>query len=291
MNVTILISTAIFWLLSLQAPVQKNNPATGRPDGKIEPSAGQPETATVFTYSRRPLLETIELLNDEYGWNIHYEDAPTLDPSEVVDDDAEFRKAHPGYQRGYEPKGEPFHSVFEAGDTSPVGEEAILQQVLRDYGETTNPGRYALERTTQNGFAIVGSEYHSPSGASVEFEPPLSCKISLRIPPMSLHDALEAVVAELKGTCKSNRNIEYAAGGEGDLQKMSVSGTYNQEAARNVVEDLISQEPGLFYYMVEYKPVVNQFYLEIQLTLRTIRNGDGSQHVEPALNQRIGSPQ
>ena len=288
----LLIAMVCLCLHCADLQAQTMTPSTEPREGRIVHENNASQTATVFTYSRRPLQEAIRLVNEEYGWGINYEDAPTVNASEVVDDDAEFRKLHPGYREGFVAKGHPFRSTFNETLTHHADQETVLLQLLEDYNTSTNPGRYSLERTAQNGYVIVGTKYKSVSGTEATFISPLNCPISVAISPMSLHDALQLVAKQVSDTCKTDLNAEYAGEALGPLANGNVAGTYDQQLARDVVEALLLQERGFLCYSVEYVPVLNQFYLETWLVRRKITGVDGNQILDPVLNERaVGAEQ
>jgi hypothetical protein len=263
---------------------------TAYPDqhsARIVHNSDENPTATVFTYSRTPLQDAIRKINDEYGWAINYEDAPTVNAFEIVDDDPDFRQSHPNLKEGYFPNGQPFHSTFKESRTHHADVEAVLQQLLQDYNASSNPGRYTLKRTSQNGYVVVGTKYKSESGAEVEFTPPLSCPISVTISSMSLREAIQLVAKQVNSTCKANLSAEYAAQMLGQLGARDVSGTYDREPARDVIEELLLQEQGLVYYSVDYAPGINQFYLDTGLVYETITGVDGNLVPNPVLNKRV----
>lgn len=283
----LLIAVACLCLYCPRVQAQTKTPSTEPREGRIVHEGNESPTATVFTYGRRPLQEAIRLVNEEYGWGINYEDGPTVNASEVVDDDSEFRRLHPGYQEGFVAKGQPFRSTFNENPTHHADEETVIQQLLDDYNASTNPGRYSLARTAQNGYAIVGTKYKSVSGAEVAFTSFLNCQISVAISPMSLHDAVQLVAKQVSDACKTYLNVEYAGEALGPLAEGNVAGNYDREPARDVVEALLLQERGLLCYSVEYVPVLNQFYLETWLVRRKITGVDGNQILDPVLNESV----
>jgi hypothetical protein len=248
--------------------------------------------ATVYASTHTPLQDAILALNEEYGWSINYEDAPTVNPSDLVDDNAEFHLSHPGFHAklldGYSPKAKPFHSTFKEIDKRHADKDIAIGKVIQDYNESNNPGKYALIRTALNSYVIVGDEYKDKSGTEVKYSPILGCPISLTVSTMTLYDALQLVAKRFNDACKNDLNApldaEFAAEMLGPLAQEHVFGDYQGVAARDVIEDLLRQEPGLLYYSVEYVPGFNQFYLETWLTYRKVVGVDGNEVLDPVLN-------
>jgi hypothetical protein len=251
----------------------------------------------VFTYGYTPLFDAVLTVNEEYGWNINYEDAPTVNASELVDNDAEFHRTHPGFheeiQDGYVRKVQPFRSSFIELDAHHADQESVLEQIVRDYNASENPGKFRLDRTKQGGYIVVGTRYKSESGSEVEYTPILNCSISLDIPPSNLHDALGLVAEQANKTCSNNLHAElsakFAAQEPGPRTGGNVFGNFRQEAARDVVDNLLGQEVGLMNYSVHYAPGINKFYLVTWLAHRKIVGADGNEILDPILNSRVSN--
>jgi hypothetical protein len=238
-------------------------------------------TTTVWTEGRRPLLEAIQLVNQEYGWTVNYEEAPTVNASEIVDDDSAFRMSHPGYSDGYFPNAHGFPFTFDDS----ADKESVLNGLVSKYNNSSNPGKYALQRTAQGDYVLVGISYKSQQGSNSNFESPLNCKISLSLPAMGVRDALQRVVLQIKNTCHTSLDGEYAGEGPNISPAEPVSGNFDNESARDVLADLLSQGRYLMWYSVEYVPVSNKFYLETWLGLKTIVGINGNR-----VRDRIQNP-
>jgi hypothetical protein len=273
---------------NLPSPGPQNRRITHNNDGSL--------TATVFTYGYTPLFDAIVTINEEYGWNINYEDAPTVNASELVDNDAEFHRTHPGFhediQDGYVRKVQPFRSSFIELDAHHADQGRVLEQIVHDYNASENPGKFRLDRTKQGGYIVVGARYRSESGAEVEYTPILNCSISLDIPRSSLHDALGLVADQVNKTCSNNLHAElsakFAAQESGPRTGGNVFGNFRQEATRDIVESLLSQELGLMSYSVNYMPGINKFYLVTWLAHRKIVGADGNEILDPVLKSQVG---
>ncbi len=291
-----LLTIGVFCLGSLPTFSRSGSHLPGLQNSLITHNNDGSPTATVSIYSDPPLAAAILAINQEYGWDINYEDAPTVNASELVDNFAEFHRTHPGFhediQDGYSRKVQPFRSSFSEFDEHHADKGSVLEKVIRDYNASTNPGKFRLERTMRGGYVVVGSKYKSESGSEVEYTPILSCSISLYIPPSDLHDALELVVDQVNKACPSQLHAtlsaKFAADDPGPLTSGDVSGRFGHEAARGVVEGFGWQEAGLMNYFVEYKPGINKFYLETWLAHGRIVGVDGNEILNPVLNSRVG---
>jgi hypothetical protein len=107
---------------------------------------------------------------------------------------------------------------------------------------------------------------------------------------MSLYEALQRVGKEVSATCNANLDAQYAAEMVGHFADFNVSGSYTDEPARDIVESLLLQEPGMLYYSVDFVPVVNKYYLETWPVFKTITEIDGRKVPKPVYNKKVVPP-
>src|ERR1700735_4025551 len=92
-----LLAISLLSMTSLHALSQlESNLPSRHQSSQITQNADGSQTATVSTDTDTPLLNAILTINEEYGWNVHFEDAPTVNASEVFDYFPEFHRTHPG---------------------------------------------------------------------------------------------------------------------------------------------------------------------------------------------------
>lgn len=287
MRIVLASACVLLWISYVHCQMVSAPPSAVN-DKIVHENIGAP-TATVFTYGRRPLEEALIRFNREYGWAIDYEDAPVVDASEIVDDNASFRLNDPNYpEKELFPKGQPFTATVSEDQPGSADVATVLQQLLTIYNASGNPGHYRLARTSQGTFVMEGDRYRSESGGEVSYAPVLGCVISANIPPSQLHDALEIVAASLNNTCRgSNLNVDYAALLGEQLTSGKVSGTYDVMSAREIIVSLLSQEPGLMFYTVDYIPGIRQFNLYTWLTFKRKTIVVGDERLEPVLNSAV----
>ena len=104
---------------------------------------------------------------------------------------------------------------------------------------------------------------------------------------MSLHDAFQLIAKQVNETCKTNLNADTATALLGQIENSIVSGTYNREPARDVIEELLLQQRLLLYYSVDYVPGLNVYYLATWIVRETITGADGNQVRRPVINKKF----
>jgi hypothetical protein len=287
-----LLTISLLSMSSLHALSQlESNLPSRHQSSQITQTADGSQTATVSTDTDTPLLNAIHTINEEYGWNVHFEDAPTVNPSEVFDYFPEFHRTHPGFheelQDGYALKTQPFQSTFNEPDAQNGDVRGVLEKVIHDYNASGNPGKFRLDRTRQGNYVVVGAQYKAESGLEVDYTPIFNCPISVSIPPSSLHDALELVADQVNKTCPNSLhaklNAEFASFDRGPNGGIAVLGSFQQEAVRDVIENLLDQEPCLTDYAVVYQSGINIFYLGTLLAHKKAIGVDGNEIFEPIM--------
>jgi hypothetical protein len=149
--------------------------------------------ATLTAVDARPLDQAVEALREEYGWLLDYEDpvysAADLRPTTDQDWPPNI-KPTPGLRII---AGGSFTTTYpeQADMGTDQARLSVLQQVLADYLNSGNPGKFRLVQTGPSRFAIVGTNKSSP--------PVLDTVVSVNIQDnalVALHDVLQVVKAK-----------------------------------------------------------------------------------------------
>lgn len=92
-------------------------------------------TATCVVNAPRPLQQSVQLVNEEYGWAVNYED-PLWDGADLVDDtDPAWRAAHPNERGVRRVRGGAFESQYsELPTTAHSADErsSVLGKLVSD---------------------------------------------------------------------------------------------------------------------------------------------------------------
>jgi hypothetical protein len=105
--------------------------------------------------SSRPLEQTLDALQQKYGWIVDYEDPQYLSHLDFVNvpNDEEHSEV---------PAGRNFSVQFPAAIPK---EEKILQIVLEAYNRSQNPGQFELRHSDHGELYVVGMAAHDERGA------------------------------------------------------------------------------------------------------------------------------
>jgi hypothetical protein len=138
------------------------------------------QTIHVAANSPRPLEQTLNALQQKYGWIVNYEDPQYVSHLDFVD-------APKDASAPQVPGGGSFSVDFPAGGPAPAStasatpagsapaadpappaapdEEKTLHLVLDAYNHSKNPGQFELRRSSQGNFSVVGTAAHDEKGA------------------------------------------------------------------------------------------------------------------------------
>jgi len=103
--------------------------------------------------SPRPLEQTLQALQQKYGWVVNYEDPQFSSHLDFVDSPSEQAQV---------PAGGNFTVEFPAAAPD---EEKTLRLVVDAYNQSKNPGRFEVRHGAPAGFYIVGTAAHDEKGA------------------------------------------------------------------------------------------------------------------------------
>src|ERR1700677_1936420 len=175
-----LLAISLLSMTSLHALSQlESNLPSRHQSSQITQNADGSQTATVSTDTDTPPLNAILTINEEYGWNVHFEDAPAVNASEVFDYFPEFHRTHLGFheelQACYALKTQPFQSTFNEPDAQNGDIRSVLEKVIHDYNASGNPGKFRLDRTRQGNYVVVGAQYKSEAGPEGDYTPIFNC--------------------------------------------------------------------------------------------------------------------
>ncbi len=149
---------------------------------------GQQAGFRLSTNSPRPITELIDRLNQKYGWSIDYEDAPVVDPDDLIDITS---PVYTGPERAYKFFSIPFEvqinlpdpaTLAKQEETDPVAvsekEREAVEAILQAYKDSGNRGSFTY---SQNGkyLDVFPDRVRDKNGHYQSFEPMLSTEVTI----------------------------------------------------------------------------------------------------------------
>jgi hypothetical protein len=108
----------------------------------------------VAANSPRPLLQTLDALQQKFGWVVNYEDPRYLSPMDYVDVTGD--ETRPQVPAG---------GSFTVDVSAKAAEADTLRLVVDSYNQSKNPGRFEVRAGEQNRFYVVGTGAHDGKGS------------------------------------------------------------------------------------------------------------------------------
>jgi hypothetical protein len=247
---------------------------------------------TTTNYLHSPLLEAILAVNREYGWAISFEDAPTVNTSEIVDTAPDLHRMHPELKGTYAPNDTPFSSTFPEVAPYHANIPDVLQQIVADYNATNNHGKFRVLTLKDGGYTVVGSEYHDKNEVETHFVSPLECVLTVTVEPANIFDAVKVVADAVNTSCGESNLYRLDAGllspsmAFGAMQQ--VSGSYTAVSARGIMTDLLSQLHENAYYSIGFVPVDDFFGISLWGATRNCVDPSGNIMRIPVPNPKMG---
>jgi hypothetical protein len=230
---------------------------------------------------RFPLQDAINYGNVEYGFDNSFEAAPTVRADEISDGDPERRRRDPESKEGYFAKSPQISiDLPVTKDIKPLQKD-FVDSIVRAYNAASGPGTYSVEGNSADGYVVVGRRYRNADGNEVAFVPPLDCVVSVEFEPMRLHDALGKLARAIAAKCSASITAEWGDTFPGASQDSPVSGSFAGMPARQVLQNLLSQERRTLFYVVSYVPVADDFELYVEPTAHRNKFGGHSTDSRP----------
>ena len=146
-------------------------PATYARQATISQTAG---TVHIAASSPRPLEQTLDALQQKYGWVVNYEDPQYVSHTDFIDapGDPSHAQVPAGGNFGVNiPASTSVPASTSTGPATPAtvpDEEKALRLVLDAYNHSKNPGQFELRGTSQGNFSAVGTAAHDETGAMAQ---------------------------------------------------------------------------------------------------------------------------
>jgi hypothetical protein len=107
-------------------------------------------------------MQAVIAINDEYGWAVSYEDPPYESIYDLVEmGSPQWRAVHPGVPPGWIPSGGAFQSTYQEGPDisaeSDDQERQILENIVADYNQSGNPGKFVVRKQSDGSYTIIGN--------------------------------------------------------------------------------------------------------------------------------------
>jgi hypothetical protein len=237
---------------------------------------------TVTANESLPLLQAIEAVRLEYGWQINWESAPCYSRFDVVDDTApKWRAAHPDEKGVTRPAGGLFTSTFpEPREVSEDSAERLaLSRLVDQYNTTDNPGKYILKVDSDGRFTIIGTQVRDETGALREIRPLLDTPLTLAKEPRSVYDTIKSILGTLQAA--TGKQVLFAAPSTSLFRTTQVTLGGEGIPARELLRKALAGTKRPLQYDLSFNPDVPIYILGVSPAMREEDDGLGGRKLVP----------
>ncbi len=146
----------------------------------------------------RPLAQTLDALQQKYGWRVNYEDPQYISKLDVVEPKGtQDKSSHPDDQHRV-PSGGNFVAEFAAGPAPNAvpDEQKTLQLLVDAYNRSDNPGRFEVRKDKDRQepvFDIVGTAAHDSQGKMAQQQVLLDAPITIASQDRTFSDTVDLI--------------------------------------------------------------------------------------------------
>jgi hypothetical protein len=141
------------------------------------------EVVHITANSPRPLQQTLDALQQKYGWIVGYEDPRYISHLDTVDVTANGSQSEL-------PAGGEFNVEFPA---SAPDQETTLKLVVETYDRSKNPGKFELRHADEGTFYVVGTAAHNEAGAIAAQGPVFDLLVTIPSQERTVDESLEMI--------------------------------------------------------------------------------------------------
>lgn len=236
--------------------------------------------ATVLANDSTPLLQTVQALRLEYGWQINWESAPGYSRFDVVDDTVpKWRAAHPAEKGVTRPAGGVFEAAFPEPDSDPDGERIALAKLIEQYNATANPGRYVLRIDSDGQLTVVGTQVRNEEGAFQEVTPLLDTPIALATARRSVDETINSILGAIESV--TGKKIIVADLSPSLFINTEVTVGGETAPARKLLKRALAATKRPIQYDLCYNADMPAYILTTSLAAREEENGTGARKLVP----------
>jgi hypothetical protein len=212
----------------------------------------------IVANSPRPLAQTLDALQQKYGWVVDYEDPQFISKLDLVDTADLGNRAPDSNLPARLPGGGAFSVEFPANSPE---EEKILQIVVDAYNRSNNPGRFELRKGEQGVFSVVGVEARDRRGQmshqTILFDAPLTLATRRR----TVSDTVNLICRKIAEQRRIAVTIGVSPRNLLDHDDATVGGT--KVSARDLLLRTLTSTRHSLYWRLLFDPNSNGYLLDI----------------------------
>jgi len=236
---------------------------------------------TVIANDSLPLLQAIDALRLEYGWQINWESAPCSSRFDVVDDtDPKWRAAHPADKGVTRPAGGLFTATLpEPNNYDQNSKHLVLSKLVEEYNATDNPGKYMLRADADGQFTVVGTRVRDETGKLRETSPLLDTPLTLAKGSRNAEDTINSILSALESV--TGQKVILAELSHSLLLNTKVTMGGEKIPARELLKQAFASTKQPLQYDLGFNPDMPAYILSTSLAMREEDDGLGGKRLVP----------
>jgi hypothetical protein len=211
----------------------------------------------------RPLAQAFDVLQQQYGWRINYEDPqytakPDLADAKGAADQSSASGSHKI------PAGGNFAVDFPSGSApnTPPDEQKTLQLMVDAYNHSENPGRFELRQDSPEQFDVVGTSARDSQGKISTQPAPLDLAITIPSAERTIADTIDILCQKVSE--KSHHQITLGVHPLGlDRAKITIGG--KELKARAYLVSAIEPSGRKISWRLIYDPESKSYVLNLHI--------------------------
>jgi len=229
-------------------------------------------TAVVKVNNPRPLYSAVDVIREQYGWLVDYEDPPYTDPHDLRDVTAPaWRAAHPN-SSVMTIGGGAFQSTFDDPNINVPGGDPYrtVATVVQAYDASQNPGRFVVRRESANRVSVIGTTFADLASGPSSFKPVLDYDIEVPSDGVTGRVLLDVMCSQLSK--KSGLSVTLGTIPSNMMNQVIVN---KQRAstmqARNALIMLSEQSPLSIVWVLLWEPNDKFYALNVLIASKVSR--------------------
>ena len=209
----------------------------------------------VASNSPRPLQQTLDALQQKYGWTINYEDPRYISRLDVVEAPDEQKTTRI-------PAGGDFSADFVApAKDSTKDEEKTLRGILDSYNHSQNPGRFELRISPQGDLDVVGVAAHDAKGEISQQEVLFDLPVTFPNKERTIIETIELICNQL--TERSHFTVAAGVYPRSTIGHASIVLGGDKTPARQLLRQCLQSTKRKLHWRLLFDPESNSYFLNV----------------------------
>jgi hypothetical protein len=214
------------------------------------------DTIHISANSPRPLLQTLDALQQKFGWVVDYEDPRYISHMDYVD--------VPGDEtRPQMPAG----GSFTVDVPAKAAEADALRLVVDSYNQSKNPGRFEVRPGEQNRFYVVGTGAHDGKGSVSSQQALLDISVTIPTRQRTIAETISLICGA--AAKQTHTTVTLGVSPRNFLEHAPAKIGGNRVPARELLLQCLAATHRNLYWRLLFDPSSKGYFLDIHAVPRS----------------------